>query len=82
MQHGGELLSVNGSIHTIENKLCFLGPASEGDEILRSWKLNPVRFFSPPSKIQSHFFMTAEVVVSLTYFMGACQGRQEDECGS
>lgn len=71
----GELLSVNGHINKAENRLCFLGPAPEDDQILKSYELNPISFFSSPSKMQSHFLMTAEVVVSLTYCMGLCQGR-------
>jgi len=48
-----------------QNKLCFLEPTPEDYKILRSWKLNPISFFSLPSKMQSNSFMTAEVVVSV-----------------
>lgn len=65
-----------------QNSLCLLRPAAEVDQILGGWKLNPTSFFSPSSKMQSHFFMTAEVVVSLTYCMSLCQARQEGERGS
>lgn len=82
MQQGEENYLVGMGVSLTGNKFCLLRSAHEDDQILRSWKLNPISSFCPSSKMGRHFFMTAGVVVSLTYCMGLFQGREEDECSS